>query len=304
MCRGLFGRNCSPKSQDAAIKFETSREILRPKEGLRMTALEGRSRVSSGLRRFSIALQQLPRNNHALDLARPLADCAKLYIAVVLLRGIVLDEPIAAMNLNAFIRAAHRNLTRVEFGHRRFLRCLQPRIFHRGSTQCEQTRRIDFSRHVRELPLDRLKVGDWTPKLLALFRIFKCSLEGTLGDAEGESSDGDSSTIEHTHRVDESIAFFSYEILRGNDAVFEDEFCSVASTQAKFVFFPPWTKTLGAFLHDESRESMRACCAIGDGDDYGNIRIVPVGYERFSPVKHPCFAFAHRSHARTTGIGT
>jgi len=36
-----FSRDSWPKSQSSAMKFEASREVLRPKEGLRMTNFEG-----------------------------------------------------------------------------------------------------------------------------------------------------------------------------------------------------------------------------------------------------------------------
>src|SRR5580698_5652211 len=50
-----------------------------------------------------LTLQQLPRNHHPLNLARPLANRAQLHIAIKLLRRIVLDEAISTMNLHAFL---------------------------------------------------------------------------------------------------------------------------------------------------------------------------------------------------------
>src|SRR6266542_4697035 len=45
--------------------------------------------------------QQVPRDDHPLDLARPLPDRAELHVAVVLLRREVLDEAVAAEDLHA-----------------------------------------------------------------------------------------------------------------------------------------------------------------------------------------------------------
>src|SRR5215469_10575442 len=61
---------------------------------------------------YSLALEQLPRNHHPLNLTRTLADRAQLHIAIKLLRRVVLDEPVPTMNLYAVIADPARCLAR------------------------------------------------------------------------------------------------------------------------------------------------------------------------------------------------
>src|SRR5947209_5657959 len=62
-------------------------------------------------------LQQLAGDDHALDLAGAFADGAELYVAIELLRGIVLDEPIAAVDLHAFVGTAHCDFAGEQLRH-------------------------------------------------------------------------------------------------------------------------------------------------------------------------------------------
>src|ERR1051325_7510320 len=63
-------------------------------------------------------LQQLPGNHQPLDLAGTFADGAELHVTIKFFRRIILDESIAAVDLYAFIRALHRDLTGIKLGHR------------------------------------------------------------------------------------------------------------------------------------------------------------------------------------------
>src|SRR5882757_3512073 len=63
-------------------------------------------------------LQYLSRDHHALNFAGAFSYGAQLYIAVELFRRIVLDEAVAAVNLDALIADPHRCLARKELCHR------------------------------------------------------------------------------------------------------------------------------------------------------------------------------------------
>ena len=92
------------------------------------------------------------------------------------------------------------------------------------------------------------------------------------------------------------------QVFGGNDAVFKNQFGSVAGPQAQLVFFLAGTKALGSLLHDERREPVGVRGAVGHRDHDQNIGIVAVGAERLGAVQHPVVALAHRSHARAAGV--
>ena len=66
---------------------------------------------------FLLSLQHFPRNHQPLNLAGPLPDRAQLHVAIKLLRRIVLDEAIPAMQLHPFLANPHRDLTRIQLRH-------------------------------------------------------------------------------------------------------------------------------------------------------------------------------------------
>src|SRR6266478_6373574 len=47
--------------------------------------------------------EELPGNHQLLNFAGAFTDGAELHVAVILLRGVILDEPIAAVNLHALV---------------------------------------------------------------------------------------------------------------------------------------------------------------------------------------------------------
>ena len=78
--------------------------------------------------------QNLARNDHPLNLTRPFANRAQLYVPIKFLRRIVLDKPVAAEQLHSLIADAHSYLTREQFCHRRFARHLAACVLqHRGA---------------------------------------------------------------------------------------------------------------------------------------------------------------------------
>ena len=142
----------------------------------------------------SLLAEQLPRNHQLLNFASPLANRAQLHVAIKLLRRIILNESIPAMDLHAFIRHAHRHLAGKQFRHARFPRkphilpIRQPsRLIH------QQPRRLHFRRHVRQLKLNRLKLADRLPKLLPLLRVTHRRVQRSLRHPQRQSRNRNSS---------------------------------------------------------------------------------------------------------------
>src|ERR1700674_3960938 len=69
-----------------------------------------------------ISPEDLARNDHALNFAGAFAYGAQLYVAVKLLRRIVLDESVPAEHLHRLVGHAHRDFAGVKLGHARFAR--------------------------------------------------------------------------------------------------------------------------------------------------------------------------------------
>src|SRR5688572_10734472 len=108
-------------------------------------------------RRMASTGKELAGDDQPLDLAGALADRGELHVAEVLLRGVVLDEPVAAMNLDAVLGRANGNLARVQLGYRRFQRRAAALVLHRRGPVGQQARRVDPDRVVDQLGANALE---------------------------------------------------------------------------------------------------------------------------------------------------
>src|SRR3970282_2114554 len=106
----------------------------------------------------------------ALDLARPLVDLRHLRVAVVALERELLRVPVAAENLDRFGGLPAGPSPREELRLRALRSVRTPLLLEPGRAVREQARCVDLGRHVRELPLDGLEVGDPATDRLALAR--------------------------------------------------------------------------------------------------------------------------------------
>ena len=71
----------------------------------------------------------------------------------------------------------------------------------------EQASGVDLRRHVGELPLDRLEVGDPAPELLSFERVGPRDVVCRLRDPEGLSRDADAAAVERRHGDPEAATF-------------------------------------------------------------------------------------------------
>src|SRR5712691_3458356 len=159
-----------------------------------------------------LALEQLARDHHALDLAGAFADGAQLHVPVELFDRIILDEPVAAVNLHGLIGGTHRGLRGVQLGHGRFLVNVCAVVLHPGGAQREQTRGVDFSGHIGQLILHRLKFGNEAAELLALLRIVERGLVRALRDAHRQRGNRNAAAVEDAQAVHKAFALFAAKL--------------------------------------------------------------------------------------------
>src|SRR5207253_8009311 len=116
----------------------------------------------------SLPLRQSPlrqaedraRDHEALDLARPLVDLGDLRVSVVALDRELLRVAVAAEDLDRLGRLTPGHLRGEQLRLRPRLGMRLPTLLQLGSSVDEQARGVDLGRHVGELPLDCLEVGD------------------------------------------------------------------------------------------------------------------------------------------------
>src|SRR6185312_16714142 len=182
---------------------------------------------------------------------RAFADGAELHIAVELLRWVVFDEAVAAVELHGLVADAHGYFAGVELGHAGFAGDALARVLEHGGALGEQAGGVEFGGHVGELPLDPLELGDGFAELLPLLYVSERGVERAASNAERESGDGDASAVEDAHGIDEAFAKRAEQIFAGNFAVLEDEFRGVAGAESELVFLLAGTEAWSGFLDNE-----------------------------------------------------
>src|SRR4051794_10069004 len=103
---------------------------------------------------------ELASDDHALDLARPLADLEHLRVAPVPRDGVLVHEAVATVDLSRLARVRHGDLARVELRDRSLALERLPGEHPRGRVVVGKPRRVRAHLHVGDLELDRLVGAD------------------------------------------------------------------------------------------------------------------------------------------------
>src|SRR6476469_7898688 len=127
-----------------------------------------RTRSASGAETGTSGSQKLTGDHQPLDLAGTLADGGELDVAEVLLGRVVLDEPVAAEDLDRVLGGTDRDLGGIELGHRRLERHLPPLVLQPRGPIGEQPCGLDSGCVVEQLPADRLKPADLLSELCSI----------------------------------------------------------------------------------------------------------------------------------------
>src|SRR5688572_29681835 len=231
--------------------------------------------------------KQLSRDDEPLNLARPLANGRQLHVAEVLFRRVVLDEAVAAMNLDAVLGGTHRDFARVQLRHRCLERGALPGILHRGGTIRHQARGFDTHHVVHQLGADALKRSDRLPELFAFECIRSRGIVRALGESHGERGDADAAGIQHLERVDESLSLRAEQLAGGNAAILEDQFARLAGAHAELVLLLARPESRRPLLDDEGGDPTVALAAIGDRRHDHYVARPAVRDELLRPVDDP-----------------
>src|SRR5262245_21635358 len=113
----------------------------------------------------AVARHQVTGDDQALNLARAFANRRQLHVAKELLGRIVLYEAVAAVNLDAVFGGAHRELARVELGHRGLDRGPGPGVLERRGAVGQEPRGFDAGGGVDQPGADALEGTDLLAEL-------------------------------------------------------------------------------------------------------------------------------------------
>src|SRR3954447_11057305 len=152
-----------------------------------------------------VPLEQLLADDHALDLARALADQQQRRVAVDALDLVLLGVAVAAVDAQGLLGAEAAGLRGEELGHARLEVRALAGVLHARGADGEHPRGLELGGHVGELELDHLVLGDRLAERLALLGVLDRQLEGALGQADAAGGDVDAADLERVHHLREAL---------------------------------------------------------------------------------------------------
>src|SRR5918997_381232 len=166
-------------------------------------------------------------------------------------------------------------------------------------------RQLNLHRHVRELELYGLELGDGTPELLPLFRPRQRLVKASLSEPHGECGDRDPATIERREELVKAFPALAEEVLFGDAAVLEVERMLVRGTPAQLLVGRAPGVAL-RILGDEDRGQLGSSVLAGasPGDDRNAAGDVGSGVRDplLRPVDDPLAALELRRRPRTSSV--
>src|SRR6185312_8562319 len=167
---------------------------------------------------FGSGAEQAARDDEAHDLVGAFEDPVDAQIAEVALDRIVLDVAVAAMELQRLVADPEAGIGREALGHRAAHRRVRlPGIERRSRAPHHEARRLELRRHIGELELQRLELGELAAELPALADMAERRLEAGAGAAERAGGDVEPAAIESHHRDLEPVPLGA-ETARDGDA--------------------------------------------------------------------------------------
>src|SRR5262249_14321764 len=142
---------------------ETTRTDRCPQAARRM--IDGEDRLDL------VPLKELLADHHALNLGGSLADQQQRRVAVKALDLVLLRVAVPAVNAEALLDALLAGLGGEQLRHPGLEVGALAGVLHPRRLAGDQARRLDLGRHVGELELDRLVLGDRLAEGLALLAV-------------------------------------------------------------------------------------------------------------------------------------
>src|SRR5579862_136068 len=167
------------------------------------------------------------RDDQALHLVRAFADLEDLLVAVEARDRELLHEAVAAVDLERGVDDAVRQQPGVELRLRRGEREVAALVLEPRGAVDELPAGVDLRRHVRELELDRLEIGDRLAELMPLLRVRERQVVRALRETDAHRCDRDAASVEDLHELPEAATAFAEEIALGHTASAEGELACV-----------------------------------------------------------------------------
>ena len=193
-------------------QHQRDREPTEKMEERRARDHDGRSvlappvRTRAGERALFDREAEAARDQQPLDLARALADLEDLRVPIEARHRRLVDIAVAAVDLHRVASRAHRDLARVELGHRGEVAERPALIPQRRGLVHKVSGILDGHRHVGALERDRLVAPDRAAEGVARAGVLHRHVEARLRQPDRERGDRDPTVVEDAQKRLEAFA--------------------------------------------------------------------------------------------------
>src|SRR5919112_6533047 len=146
-----------------------------------------------------------PRDHHLLHLVGALADRENLRVAVEPAYRVLLDVPVAAVDLHRLVGGLDREPPGLQLRLGGDEAEVAPLVLEPRRLVREQPRSLDLGREVRELRLDRLELRDRLAERTPLLRVRERLVERALRHADAHSRHADPASVERLEELVEAL---------------------------------------------------------------------------------------------------
>src|SRR5262245_39022185 len=244
-------------------------------------------RISSAMK-YPPSAEERARDDHAVNLGRPLADAAHARLAVPALERKFLRDAVGAVDLHGGVDDAAQHLARVELGHRR----LDPRVLAPvglpGAVPDDVAARADLDLGVGEHPLDGLALAERRAERGALLGVGDRHAVRGDGDAQIASRVREAVLHQEVEGQVEPLSLGADEILGGNLAVLQRDVVRDLGGPDDLDGLRGEPRC--ALLEDEARDAATALGLVGARPHESPRRLVGARGEDLATIQHPAVA--------------
>src|SRR5215207_3312038 len=282
------------------LRIDTSSELhveLPPGVG---AGRRPRGRGGAAADRAGRLAAQRPRDHHLLHLVGALADREDLGVAVEAADRVLLDVAVAAVDLDGLLGGAHGEPAGLELGLGGGEAEGLAGVLLEGGLVGEQARGLDLGRHVGELGLDRLVLGDRLAEGDPLLGVAQSLVQSPLGEAEAHGGDTDATAVERLQELAEALAPSSQQPLLLHTTIAERQRPGVGRVPAHLAIGLADLVTRRPVRHHDVRDLVIP----GAGSDRDQTRDVSpgIGDELLGPVDDPLAILELRPSPRVPGV--
>ena len=221
-----------------------------------------------------------------LNLFCPFVNFCDLGIPIESLNLVFIQISVTSEEFNGFFRDFYCRSSRMHLGHGGQLRIDSLLVVIPGRFVGQESGRFNFSCHLCQFVLSRLKIDQLLSELLPVFDVIEGSVESPLADAKGLGCNLNPAFVEEFEDLVKSFVLFADEMGDRNLDVVEGELSRGGHPYPHLRFDLGCREALGSFLDEQGTLSTVGRLGIGIGlaEDDKEVCKGSIGDERLGPI--------------------